>query len=257
MYKTVENFMEIQMLDNYEPSLHITGYFYGDIKATCLMSWIDLSTHLARSTRNAQLRSIREDALISRSRCRATKQFLDSGSDVWIQIDHDIQFDTKDLMKAAQLAHDLNAIVQIPYPCRALPPRPAHRPNADAKPIANHPELTAVTFFASGCVCIPKKALELTLGLLDAENQDNQDGFTIPNEFLITWCNDGMVEMMPTLWMPFAMTVAHGTEYLSEDYAASARFSLAGIPQYVMQPSKHLNHWGDFPFTLADSKTQS
>jgi len=245
------------MLDNYEPSLHITGYFYGDIHASCLMSWIDLSSNLARSSRVAQLRSIREDALISRSRCRATKQFLDSGLDVWIQIDHDIQFDVKDIFKAAQLAHDLDAVVQIPYPCRALPPRPAHRPKVDAKPIANRSELTPITFFASGCVCIPKKALERTLGLLDAENQDNQNNIGVPSEFLITWCNDGMVEMMPTLWMPFALSAGHGSEYLSEDYAASARFSICDVPQYVIEPSTPLNHWGDFPFTLSRSESEN
>lgn len=236
---------DVKFLDA-EPSLHITGYFYGDLHAACLMSWIDLSAYLARSNRNAQLRSIREDALISRSRCRATKQFLDSGLDVWIQIDHDIQFDVFDLMKAAECAHKLDAIVQIPYPCRSLPPRPAHRPKVDAKPIANVAELTPITFFASGCVCIPRKALERVLGILDAEN----DIQGIPPEYKITWCDDGMVESMPTLWMPFAMTLEHGTEYLSEDYAASARFSLADVPQYAMTPSTPLNHWGDYPFHL-------
>ena len=65
------------------PSIHVSLYAYGGISAACMMSWVDLAATFARSDRQTDLRTIREDALISRSRCRATKWFLDSGKDVW------------------------------------------------------------------------------------------------------------------------------------------------------------------------------
>ena len=74
------------------PSIHVSLYAYGGVSAACLLSWVDLTATFARSDRQTDLRTVREDALISRSRCRATKWFLDSGKDVWVQIDHDIEF---------------------------------------------------------------------------------------------------------------------------------------------------------------------
>ena len=61
-----------------------------------------------------------------------------------------------------------------------------------------------------------------------------------------------MVGAMPTLWMPFALGSQDGLEYLSEDYAASARLALCDVPQYVMQPTTPLQHWGDFNYTLGN-----
>jgi hypothetical protein len=39
-------------------------------------------------------------------------------------------------------------------------------------------------------------------------------------------------------------------EYLSEDYAAAVRLSLAGVQHYSMKPRKPLNHWGEFPYSF-------
>ena len=133
-----------------EPSIHITAYCYGDLKSSVLTSWVDLAAKLTSDKTKAELRIIREDALISRSRCRATQFFLQSTSDVWIQLDHDIQFDINDVLRAARLAHSLQAAVQIPYSCRSLPPRPAHRPKPDAQSLEDNPDLTPVLLFASG-----------------------------------------------------------------------------------------------------------
>jgi hypothetical protein len=50
------------------PSIHVSLYAYGGISAACLMSWVDLTATFARSDRQTDLRTVREDALISRSR---------------------------------------------------------------------------------------------------------------------------------------------------------------------------------------------
>ena len=48
------------------PSIHVSLYAYGGISAACMMSWVDLTATFARSDRQTDLRTIREDALISR-----------------------------------------------------------------------------------------------------------------------------------------------------------------------------------------------
>ena len=224
------------------PSVHVTCYAYGDMHSAVLTSWIDLANYFAQRTRYAALRTIREDALISRSRCRATKFFLDDDKDVWIQLDHDIQFSTADLMIMADLAHKHQAAVCMPYSCRALPPRPAYRPKPDATPLEDEPSLTPVLFFASGAVAIPRKALEQSLEILATD--------AVPHPYRIDWANDEMAGMFPTLWLPFLLECDKGKDYLSEDYAASARLTLAGVKQYMYTPQERLRHWGDFNFTL-------
>jgi len=233
------------------PSIHVSLYAYGGISAACMMSWVDLTATFARSDRQTDLRTIREDALISRSRCRATKWFLDSGKDVWIQLDHDIEFTAADIIRMASLAHEHQATVCIPYPCRSLPPRPALRPKVEHLQALKHQvnsaecaaELVPITMFASGCLAIPRKCLMATLDALG--------GSGVQNPYRIDWCEDVRVERFPTLWMPFAMESRPGKlEYLSEDYAAAARMTLAGVQHFSMKPKMQLNHWGEYPYSF-------
>lgn len=233
------------------PSIHFSMYAYGGMSSACIMSWVDLTAKFAWSDRQTDLRTIREDALISRSRCRATKWFLDSGKDVWIQLDHDIEFDASDIIHMAELAHQHQATVCIPYPCRTVPPRPALRPKAEHLQALKHQvsdaecaaELVPITMFASGCLAIPRKCLIATLDALG--------GSGVQYPYRIDWCDDVRVERFPTLWMPFAMESRPGKlEYLSEDYAAAVRMTLAGVQHFAMKPRKQLNHWGEYPYSF-------
>lgn len=232
------------------PSVHVTCYAYGGMASAVLNSWIDLASYFSRNKRLATLRTIREDALISRSRSRATAFFLDDKlkADVWIQLDHDIQFSVDDLMAIADLSHKHQACVCIPYSCRSLPPRPALRAKADAVPLIEEPSLTPITMFASGAVAIPRQALVDALDLLSKED--------VPHPYRIEWCDDELTSKhgagkFPTLWLPFVMDVqGKGKDYLSEDYAASARLAITGIPQYAYTPKTPLQHWGEFNYRL-------
>jgi hypothetical protein len=215
------------------------------------MSWVDLTAKFSWSDRQTDLRTIREDALISRSRCRATKWFIDSGKDVWIQLDHDIEFDASDIIHMAELAHEHQATVCIPYPCRTVPPRPALRPKAEHLQALKHQisdaecaaELVPITMFASGCLAIPRKCLMATLDALG--------GSGVQYPYKVDWCEDVRVERFPTLWMPFAMESRPGKlEYLSEDYAAAVRMTLAGVQHFAMKPKMQLNHWGEYPYSF-------
>ena len=233
------------------PSIHVSLYAYGGIAAPCLMSWIGLTANFSTSDRQTDLRTIREDALISRSRCRATKWFLDSGKDVWVQIDHDIEFDPADIIRMSELAHKHQATVCIPYPCRTVPPRPALRPKVEhlkalrmqTEGTESAAELVPIQMFASGCLAIPRGCL---MSALDALG-----GSEVQMPYRIDWCKDVRVDQFPTLWMPFAMDTMPGQmEYLSEDYAAAVRLSLAGVEHYSMLPKKQINHWGEYPYSF-------
>ena len=233
------------------PSIHVSLYAYGGISAACLMSWVGLAANFSRSDRQIDLRAIREDALISRSRCRATKWFLDSGKDVWVQVDHDIEFDPQDIIRMAELAHEKQATVCIPYPCRTVPPRPALRPMTEHLHALKHQvndaecatELVPIRMFASGCLAIPRRCL---IGALDTLG-----GSGVQTPYKVDWCKDVQVEEFPTLWMPFAVDTMPGQyEYLSEDYAAAMRLSLCDVQHYSMKPRKQLHHWGEYPYSF-------
>ncbi len=201
------------------PSIHVSLYAYGGISAACMMSWVDLTATFARSDRQTDLRTIREDALISRSRCRATKWFLDSGKDVWIQLDHDIEFTAADVIRMAELADQHQATVCIPYSCRSLPARPALRPKAEHLQALKHQvndaecaaELVPITMFASGCLAIPRKCLLATLDALE--------GSGVQNPYRIDWCEDVRVERFPTLWMPCVFVMRWSALILSDRFS--------------------------------------
>lgn len=243
-----DDILEQAQKNNRPPSVHVTCYAYGGMSSAVLTSWIDLASHFSKGSRVATIRTIREDALISRSRSRATALFLADNKDVWIQLDHDIQFSVEDLMAIADLSHKHQACVCIPYSCRALPPRPAHRFRTDFVPLTEEPSLTPITMFASGAVAIPRQALSDALDLLSKQD--------VPYPYRVEWCDDELTSKhgagkFPTLWMPFVMDIeGKGKDYLSEDYAASARLSITGIPQYAYTPKTPLQHWGEFNFRL-------
>jgi hypothetical protein len=229
------------------PSTHVTLYGYGNLHPQVLLSFVDLVSAFHKTSRYADLRMVREDALISRSRSRATQFFLESDKDVWLQLDHDIEFQASDVLKAVDLAHTLNATVCIPYSCRGFPPRPALRADANALPLLEYPELSPIHMFASGCLAIPRNVVLQTIESLSKPD--------VEYPYRIDTVHDTMIPTFPTLWMPFAFETLPGKhEYLSEDYAAALRISLAGFPHYQMQPTKPLRHWGEHPYQLSTAK---
>jgi hypothetical protein len=90
-------------------------YCYGGIAAEVLPAHISAIQDIIVNRRKVRWNAIREDALISRSRCRAAGMFLDSGSDVMMQLDHDIGFEPQDIWTLCQHALNLNAVVGVPY----------------------------------------------------------------------------------------------------------------------------------------------
>lgn len=227
----------------------VTVYSYGGIPPKCLGSHLDFAADTVINSRQVMPCNIDGDALISRSRCRSTKLALDSGCDVWVQIDHDIQFTSDDLFGLAELALANDAAICVPYSGRGKPERAVVRPHPD-HPITHVGinELVPVTFVASGFLAIPVSCVRETIEVCSKQD--------VPPEFLVQWCSDDHVSEFPTLWKPLVTETKPGKlEYLSEDYSASARMRLAGIPQLAwLKPQ--LFHWGDYAYTLPLSTSE-
>lgn len=205
-----------------QPSINVTLFAYGDIKADTLTCHIDTIAHIVSNRLPVRLDAIREDALICRSRSRALAKFLASNCDVWIQLDHDIHFDPQDLFDLASIAHTHQAPVCVPYSKRALPPQPALRTLPDHPlPPSGTDTLTPIVAFATGFLAIPRACLAQSIPALCSDK--------IPHPYRISWCSDTLVPSFPSLFQPFPMPSDNGqVEYLSEDYAASIRLSLCG-----------------------------
>jgi len=226
---------------------HITIYSYGGIPGPCLNTHIALTSYIVKNKRDCILRNVRDDALISRSRSRETAVAVESGADVWMQLDHDITFEPEEMFRMCELALEKNAAICGVYSCRNVPPRCALRPKS-GNPIeeVGIDELVPVTYFASGFVAIPVSRIMDTVEICQTD--------AVPEEYRVKWIMDAKVEgfqsRFPSLWAPIVQSAGNGVyEYLSEDYSASARMTLAGVDQYAwLKPV--LSHWGDYPFKM-------
>lgn len=230
----------------------LTLYAYGDLRADTFPNHMELITSIVAQRHPVQWFTIREDALISRSRCRATRQFIDSDCDVWLQLDHDLGgWTPQDLFDLCHHAHTSGSPVQIPYSKRGLPPAPAHRPHPQAPlPGPGTDALTQILMFASGCVAIPRRALDTTLAVCRSLPAGHPLRVQDPYD---SWLD----ATMPTLWHPAVLptgtdpvTDTERLEYLSEDYSASARFIVANIPLLAFSRPTLL-HYGIHGYSLA------
>lgn len=228
-------------------NIHTTVYAYGGVSGACINSQMAFTQYVEKHKIPCITRTVREDALISRSRSRETAVAVASGADVWMQIDHDISFDPEDVIEMCKRALDMKAAVCGVYSCRSLPPRCALRP-IGSKPITKVgvDEMVPITFFASGFVAIPMESIIKTISLCE--------GPDVPTEYKIEWVVDdaskSFKSQYPTLWKPMSFQRENKSyEYLSEDYSASARLRLAGVDQYAWLKPK-LSHWGEFPYRM-------
>jgi len=230
------------------PSVMVSLFAYGDIKADMLQPLMDTVAHIMRGQRPVQFSTIREDALICRSRSRELAKFLLSNLDVWVLLDHDIHYDPTDLFALADLAHSKRKPVCVPYSKRALPPQPAIRTLPDHPlPPAGTDALTEINAFTTGFLAIPRHCLEDTVPtLLDPSS---------PVPLRIYQCRDvsshAFAPSFPSLFQPFPLdTAANGQfEYLSEDYAASVRLKACGHEPYAWS-KPILGHISNFAYKL-------
>jgi hypothetical protein len=214
----------------------IALFAYGGISSECLLCHMDLLAGIIKGNLPVKMFTIREDALISRSRCRATGQFLrdPDHSDVLIMLDHDIEFKAADIFALAQLAHTQQAVVGIPYAKRKFGAGSAGRPHI--VPPVSQPTLAQVQYLGAGCIAVPRGTIETTVA--------HCKGLQAP--LGVSWCEDSISPFW-TLWHPFVLD----SEYLSEDYAFCERARAAGVPILAWLGPK-LTHWGVYGFKLME-----
>ena len=224
----------------------ITTYSYGGVPAAVMNSYIDLSHYITSSKKETVLHTIREDALICRSRCRSTRRFLNTNCDVWVQMDHDIEFKPEDVFELAKKAIEMNSPVCVPYTVRGYPTRCALRPmKQDQEIVPGSDEIVEIQMCATGFMAVPRTVIEETIKVCSSSD--------VPEQFRIYNCGDvGLddVPTFPTLWKPIVIEVKDGEyEYLSEDYSGSARMTIAGFKQYAWTKPK-VSHWGEHAYKL-------
>ena len=213
-------------------------YCYGGIAAEVLPDHISAIQDIIVNRRKVRWNAIREDALISRSRCRAAGMFLDSGSDVMMQLDHDIGFQPQDIWRLCQHALDLNAVVGVPYSKRKPNSTHAGR-HQGSLPSPGTDTLTDTLYLASGFMAHSRQALLQTIEICSrSEDVDPQ--------LQVQWCNDVLIPRFPSVYQP---AILNG-EYLSEDYSFCARAHLAGIPVKAWS-LPILSHYGMTPYSLS------
>lgn len=214
----------------------ISLYAYGDMRADVFDCHMALTSLIHRHKIIVTHCTIREDALISRSRCRQAAEFLKHGTDVWVQIDHDVGFKPQDVLLMAKLALDHDAIVCVPYAKRSWPPSHACR-SVEPLPPPGTNELVEIQFGASGFMAIPRAALLKITSFCESPE--------CPSEFRISECNDVKGSTFKTWFQPFVLN----KEYLSEDYAFCARAAIAGVTVFAWC-APQLFHYGIHGYSL-------
>ena len=212
----------------------ILVFAYGGISAEVLPSYMDLMAYVMQQGIRCHFMMIREDALISRSRCRTTAIWLNAGTDVAVMLDHDLSFRAPDIFRLAELAHERKSIVCIPYSKRAFPERHACRSKEDIT--MGEDKLQEVLFGASGAMAISRVAMDAI--------HDTCKGLPPENPMRVEFCKDNMADFW-SWWQPIILN----HEYLSEDYAFCARAKIAGISTFAWT-KPILNHWGSYNFHL-------
>jgi hypothetical protein len=197
---------------------------------------------VSAKSRGHDMRFIRTDgdSLLPRRRSIALSQFYErSTDDVMVTIDHDISWNPGDVVKVAEKALEMTAIVGGLYSKRAEGQGWASRLSLVGTIRIPSDEVVKTEYVGSGFMAIPRSVIRKML----------ED----PAKAALTRCWDGRFEY----WDYYhTMAVPHKQrpelyEYLSEDWAFCERVKMAGIECYTdLRP--RIVHYGERAFNACD-----
>lgn len=174
------------------------------------------------------------DAAIDRARNRAAASFLqtprEQAGDVMLMVDHDIQWQPGDLSHLARRALERTAIVGGIYPKRTFGQGAAMRQCGAGIAHIGADELLPCDYVSGGFMAIPRIILETVARKLPY-----------------------ITEGYWPLFMPMVVETAHGTEYLTEDWALVQRARDAGFAAYAACYPR-LRHEGAYTYRLVDAR---
>ena len=224
---------------------HIALFSYGGVQGHTFDCVLD---ELAKFTGKDEAFFSRpiDDALISRSRSKMASQFLDGPCDVLFMLDHDIGFATGDLIATCRKALETAALVGGLYALKAFGKGFSSRLAEKRGEVAIGTDaLLRATYLASGFVAIPRAALEKMVDKLPSAAEP----------FKLSRCTHAPEELFYDFFRPIVTpsTLMEGKlEYLSEDWAFSARAAHCGVESFVYLKPR-LRHHGDFGFSVQDA----
>lgn len=232
-----------------KPSIYVAHVSYKGVHELNCTSMIDVVAHTFQTNRRVILRSIYNDALISRSRSRILSHMLyPDMPDTLVMVDHDLQFRPDDLFELADHAHAEGCIMGIPFALRGTPLNWVGRTlKGDNKPTVGHDTITEVQFCGTLLAVSASTLAKIRDFCLASDDPDIR----------IYECHDSgrlMEQGFPHFWdfmRPCHLfdPDKHTTEYLSEEWAFMHRAKAAGIPTKIWhQPVVH--HFGMVPFQL-------
>jgi hypothetical protein len=216
------------------------------------------------------------DALIARSRSRATGAFLNSDCDVMVMIDHDIEWKPGEAWDMAKIAFEMDSIVGGLYCKRALGQGWASRFGIGSDvnlQIGSEGRLVPSDAVATGFMAIPRTALERMVDRLDVHG-----GYYSMVEDLLV--EDGNAKKLRTLADMSVCRIKDGAykkakfdyydmfrcfriggadeeteQFMSEDWAFCKRAQFCGIKTYITT-KPYLKHHGSYPFRPEDGMDQ-
>lgn len=228
-------------------------FSYGGLEEKTLDSLIQELFTSGQNGIDLYLHRISDDALISRSRSRATAKFLETDAEVLMMVDHDIEWRPGDLAATVRKAVETQSVVGGMYSCRAFGKGMASRLASEAVHFVPGGEaLHAAEYVATGFMAIPRAVLEKTIEVLgkDGVDPDLRVRPCIENVSSREKAASEFYDIFRTFTVPSTME-AGKQEFLSEDWAACHRFKAAGFRCFVYERPL-LRHWGQHGYTVHD-----
>jgi hypothetical protein len=174
-----------------------------------------------------------KDALISRSRSAAASEFLQSGAEILIMIDHDISWEPGDLERLAQKTAETRSVVAGIYSKRSFGSGVAVRFAEPGEYTTGTDRLVRGRYLSTGFFGVHRRVVERLSQTLPLTNENFWPFF------------------MPMLSNPSAPD--ERPEYLSEDWAFCERARAEGFELYLdLKP--RLVHNGAHSYRVIDSQ---
>lgn len=265
-------------LEIHKPNVMLCLFSYGGIKGQTAWALQQEMRYFDKVGVNFVLYSVDDDALISRSRSKALSAFhANPNLDVCVMLDHDMEWETGELLALAVKSKMVQSCVSGIYSARAIGKGMSSRPKDERVTMsAMTDQLVEAEYLGGGFLAIPrsvvdevltsgKESLELLKGNMKPMLDKGVDyevlancalhphvyaGMAVSYDFFRPICVKRVQEhfkLRPDL--PSVAQVPY--EYLSEDWAFSWRCTQANPnrPLYLWA-FPWLKHYGDYPYTM-------
>lgn len=253
-----------------KPITAVLGLFsYGGLEEATLDSTLGELGWCTQNGKNILYHRISGDALIERSRSRSLGKFLETGADVIVMIDHDIQWRPGDLWHVAEQAVEKDALVGGLYCKRAFGKGWSSRVPPSGGTQFGVPGLMETPALATGFMAIPRSLVLNVQAKLDITQPGWQEAFkaalTAGDHSLVTTLQDlsiapiadGAYREVDFRYHDYFRCIRAPSgnpgvfQFLSEDWSFAARATWCGHKSYI-STYPILTHYGTHGYRIVD-----